>query len=300
MNIDCPKVSIGITSYNHQEFIVECLESIKNQTYKNIELIVSDDCSPDDSIEVIKNYQKENPDFKFELVAHKKNLGISKNCNQLLDRLSGDYFCLFAGDDIMMPDRIEKQVKALEENKNAIMCFTNTMWFWSETGRNVCKHFGVLQKPSLDIKKVIADFSIPTPTLLIRSSLGKNLKYDESLKYVNDFKYVIDLIKIAPVIYIDEVLTRYRKHKESATMTNYFTEDRFRLIDIFKSEFGKEYEKSIDKYEKVAYYALIMDNIKSGNKKQALKLLYKIFPDCLLTPKWWGRCFIIFRGIVLK
>lgn len=106
---DQPLVSIVAVCYNHAQFVVETLDSIKAQTYPNIELLIMDDCSSDDSVAVIKDWI-ERHDYDCTLVAHQENQGLCKTLNESLSILKGKYFQLVACDDTLLETKIATQV----------------------------------------------------------------------------------------------------------------------------------------------------------------------------------------------
>lgn len=118
-------VSIVVVTYRSSATIVETLESIKAQTYKNIELIVSDDCSPDSTIEVAQMWIDENyKRFVYaEIVKSEKNTGVSGNCNRGIARSHGEWIKSIAGDDLLIPTAIEEYVKFVSTHPEKVrMC----------------------------------------------------------------------------------------------------------------------------------------------------------------------------------
>lgn len=111
-------VSVIVVAYKSADTIVKTLESIKDQTYENLEIIVSDDCSPDDTVAVAKRWIDENKDAfrSCRLVTAQKNTGIPGNINRALEHANGVYTKLLAADDYMTPDAIAEYVRFCEEN----------------------------------------------------------------------------------------------------------------------------------------------------------------------------------------
>jgi len=293
-----PKVSIGVVTYNHREFITQCLDSIRLQDYPNVEVIVSDDASTDDTCAVVRAYMQKHPGFIKQFHAHKKNLGIARHCNFVLEKLNGDYVQTFAGDDTMLPGKIAAQVSALQANPQASLCFTNTEWFWSESGRKICNHFGLLQRPSTNLADIIADCTVPTPSILINGKWLGNTRYKPQLKYVNDFYFIVELMLKAPPIYLPMVTVRYRKHKGGITLQHYFYEDRIRLLEMFRRTLPPQYAPSIRRYGHIAQYAKIMTLLQAGKKREALKAIPSILPVVLTSPKWAVRFGAIMIGFM--
>lgn len=115
-------VSIIVLAYRSAETIVQTLDSIKNQTYKNIELIVTDDCSPDDTVKTVQEWLASNEGAlsRMQLVTTQQNTGIPGNINRALKHAKGDYVKLIAADDYMSTDAISEYVTFCEKNPNAI------------------------------------------------------------------------------------------------------------------------------------------------------------------------------------
>ncbi len=108
-----PLVSVIASCYNHSRFAVECLESIRQQTYTNMQLIIIDDCSRDDSVAVIKRWIAAH-NVQCTLLTHAKNQGVCRSFNEALSHATGDYVAITSVDDVWMPRKLEEQVKVLE------------------------------------------------------------------------------------------------------------------------------------------------------------------------------------------
>ena len=294
LKTDEPLVSIGVVTKNQEKYIVECLESIRNQTYKNIEVYVSDDASTDSTFSEIVSYCKKHPDFNCKYFVSDKTLGIAKNCNSLLDRANGQFVQIFSGDDIMMRDKIAIQVNHLQANPKAIFSFTNMEWFWSENNKKIVNHFSVLRKPREDIQSVISDFIIPTPTLLIRRDYLDKIRYNENIEYISDFYFTVEMLTKGSAVYNSYVSVRYRKHRTSSTFKSYFYEDRKKIISYFREGFPSEFEPAIKKYSYIVIYSRIMSLIQEKKKIEAIKLLPHILPAAFSSLKWMARTFTIF------
>ncbi|MCJ7507641.1 MAG: glycosyltransferase family 2 protein, partial [candidate division Zixibacteria bacterium] len=115
------KVSCIVTVYNYERFLDECLSSIRAQTFQDFELIIVDDYSSDDSVEISKKFS---PDF---LVCHETNLGTVVSKNDGIAKSTGEYVCCVDADDIIDPLFFESCVKALDEHKDACVAYPD---FW--------------------------------------------------------------------------------------------------------------------------------------------------------------------------
>ena len=115
-----PKVSIGIPSYNHEKYISETIESILNQTFQDFEIIITDDGSSDKTVEVIKEFS----DPRIKIFTFKQNQGACKALNNCIINSQGKYFAYVSSDDVWELDKLEKQVKYLDENPQTPLVFT--------------------------------------------------------------------------------------------------------------------------------------------------------------------------------
>ncbi len=109
------KIDILLATYNGEKYLKEQLDSILNQTYKNIRIIISDDCSKDTTSEILKEYQKK--DDRIELHIQKNNLGVVKNIEFLLKEVKSPYYMLADQDDYWLPEKAEKSLEKLKEEK---------------------------------------------------------------------------------------------------------------------------------------------------------------------------------------
>ena len=113
-----PLVSVPVITYNSSKFVLETLESIKAQTYQNVELIISDDCSTDNTVELCRKWVEENKErfVRTQIITSETNTGISANLNRAEAACQGEWVKEIAGDDLLMPDCIESCVQFCIEN----------------------------------------------------------------------------------------------------------------------------------------------------------------------------------------
>src|SRR5690606_28917246 len=107
-----PLVTVFMPVYNSEQYIREALESILNQTYQNLDILLVDDGSTDRSVEIIKSYQ----DTRIRLIQNEKNMGIPYTRNVGLKEAKGKYIAIMDSDDIAVSNRIERQIQYLETN----------------------------------------------------------------------------------------------------------------------------------------------------------------------------------------
>lgn len=174
-----PFVTIGIPVYNVGRFIELALRSVLAQTYTNFELIITDDGSTDNTIEEIR---KSN-DPRVKLIVDGENRGISYRLNQQIDLARGKYFVRMDGDDIMFPDRVEKEVAFLEQHPEIDVVGAGTVII--DDGNNIIG----LRQGKINCTKpedIVNNTPFIHPTVCGRTEFFKKYKYEEKLCGVED------------------------------------------------------------------------------------------------------------------
>ena len=113
------EINILMATYNGEKYVAEQIESILNQTYKNIKLIISDDCSKDRTQEIVKKYKEK--DSRIELFIQEKNLGVVKNIEFLLRQVKSPYYMLADQDDYWCPEKVEKSLQKLKTTNSDLV-----------------------------------------------------------------------------------------------------------------------------------------------------------------------------------
>jgi len=116
-----PLVTIGIPVYNEEKFIAETIESAINQTYKNLEIIISDNFSTDNSFKIAQKYACK--DKRIRLIKQENNIGSPENFKFVLKQAKGKYFCWLGAHDVFLTNYIQEGVKVLNEERNVVMVY---------------------------------------------------------------------------------------------------------------------------------------------------------------------------------
>jgi glycosyltransferase involved in cell wall biosynthesis len=212
-----PLVSVFMKSYEHEQFIAEAIESVLQQDFTDLELIIVDDASTDASKQIIERYAEQDP--RIRVIFHESNLGITKVVNDGIDAARGKFIAQIDSDDVWVKDKLRKQLAVLECNEDLIV--------WSEgalidqNGRLVGKTFSemsssVQRKKGGDIfqELLIGPYIFGTSLLYKRQNLG-DLRYDERLSYLNDYKFELELARKYQFYYVAEPLAKYRIHGQN-------------------------------------------------------------------------------------
>lgn len=206
--IESPLVSVIVPSYNHAHFITECIESIVNQTYENIELTVIDDGSIDNSPNILKKLKIK---YGFNLV-FQKNHGISYTLNRGLKEFSsGKYFACCASDDYWPLYKVEKQVRFMESNQFYPMCYGKT--YLIDEKSNLIEHKN--KSPKLYKSGWIFDdififkYHPPVNYMFRRSIFAEIGYYDETI-FAEDYYMNLKISNKYAIGFLDEYLSYYR------------------------------------------------------------------------------------------
>lgn len=231
-----PLVTVICLCYNHEDFVVATLNSVNNQSYKNIELIIIDDCSQDNSVEKIKTWllirKTEIGEKSIHFIALSENIGNCKAFNMALKLAKGKYVIDLATDDILLPQCIEKQVLQFEQlTENYAVVFANAIYI-DKNSKILHKHHKTNEiVADGDIyAKILAHSFICTPTMMMRKTVLHSLQgYDESLSY-EDFDFWIRSSRHYLYSYIDEIIVQKRILKQSLG-TQFYTKNAYKHLE---------------------------------------------------------------------
>ncbi len=255
-----PLVSVIVPSYNHEKYVKDTIESILNQTYKNIELIVIDDGSKDNSPRILEELSKKHG-FLF---IHRPNKGLTATLNEALKLAKGKYICFCASDDMYLPHKIEKQVKFMEENPEYGMCHGNVKFLKDE------RIIDNKKKPEkeIDFEELLMRDPIFAVTVMVRKEVFDKVgPYDESL-YVDDWDMWLRIAFAGFRIgYIDDYLAIYRLHETNMTKNwRIIQEDVLKILNKWKSH--PKYKLAIKRRQLICFNGYAVED-----KRRALKYL---------------------------
>ncbi len=258
-----PLVSIIVAVYNQLNVVKQALESIINQTYENIEIIVSDDCSTDGTQEVLSRIASTNP--KIRLFLQEKNLGITNNYNFLAAKVNGKYVAVFAGDDVMCPEKIEKQIVLLENNPDSSFCHhaVTILGYTSNKIQGVITHKYV--NGITTIHDVLRNLGIPgAMSIVCRRTALKVPVFSPDIPTASDWLFIIHLTMTGKGLYIEEPLCFYRKDSDyNGKDPTQYENDFLQTIDVTRATYaslGDEIDKSCD-------YALARYSLGAGYRR---------------------------------
>lgn len=213
-----PLVSVIVPTYNRAPFVEETLQSVLGQTFTDYELIVSDDCSTDGTLEILRQYRARHPD-RIRLLEADENQGVASNVNRLLDEASGKYIAYLDSDDVWLPEKLSVQTTYMEARPECAMSFHDVDTFDSTTGRSV----GLVSERvgygpgSLRGGAIERLFDLRIGSHMVshmyRAAAVGDTRFDERLHDGFDYLFRIEVVaKGGDVGAINQVLAKARQH----------------------------------------------------------------------------------------
>lgn len=313
-----PLVSISIPVYNAEKTIAETIQSIINQTYNNLEIIIVDNASTDNTLQVIKKFK----DPRIKIYKNNKNIGAEKNFSKCVKLAKGRYIAIFHADDVYTKNMIKKQVEVFQNNPNIAAVFTRAnkinssgeiigeSRIPSHLKNKKCYHFYEIFTSILENGNFLV-----TPSVMVKSEIYKKMipfnekKFDTSA----DLDMWLRILEKHPIAIIDEKLMSYRISYEQGSYqlrkTRTEEADFFKVMNYYLSKFGtleippnilKKYELLIQ-IDKIRCAINFLVKNKSEDAKKLLKnsLSIKLFKMAIRNDKkiYFTTYFII--GVIL-
>lgn len=219
-----PLVSILIAAYNHDRFVLKCLNSIKNEVYENIEICIIDDGSSDSTAKVIEKWIMDNPRYTVTF-RKQKNRGICTTANRLIDMSKGQYLLWLASDDYLINNTINQRVELLELNKHkdvvvsdALVVDENDSIISNSTieqyNRGKKKRF---YHDSTILIDTIKNPSISGSTYMVRRKLYNKIGYFNRLLKAEDWFFFQRAASLNKIMFYDKVVSCYRVHSKNTS-----------------------------------------------------------------------------------
>ncbi|TNE84070.1 MAG: glycosyltransferase [Gammaproteobacteria bacterium] len=285
-----PLVSVAISCYNHGAYIRECILSVLNQTYPRTELIVIDDGSSDQSVEKIRELLDEGHHFTF---LAQENAGLPSALNKALGLSSGKYFVPFGSDDVMLLDRIEKQVKYMDRSPHIVACGGNVLKI-DQHGRFVEKQ-KMRRGGEVGFDDIFAGGmrGLPAPTMMIlREALCSIGGFNQNIP-LEDLYIQLSLARRSGRLgMLDDLLAYYRVHPTNTYKNiNYMVDSVLDTYECFSDAPG--YEKA-----KFSFLNSMLLRASKKNRKVAMSVLKKIPLKKLEGKGWRALMLIVLKTIV--
>ncbi len=222
-------VSICLPVFNGADFLPAAIESALNQTHKNFELLIADDCSTDQSLQIIERYAKS--DSRIQYWQNEMRLGLFPNYNACLARTMGPYIKLHAQDDLWQPTLIERALSILETQANVALVSTRRKVI-DENGRAI-PHEGIITAVDLfgaaesypgeemishslnPLRNIIGE---PCTVMFRKESIGSG--FATQFRHIGDIEYWLRILQKGDYAFIDDELASFRNHARGASASN--------------------------------------------------------------------------------
>ncbi|MBR1908272.1 glycosyltransferase [bacterium] len=237
------KVSVIITSYNYEQYIKDVIKSVLNQTFTDFELIIIDDCSSDNSAEIIKSFN----DDRIKFIQNDKNYGLKYSVKKAVETAQGEWIAFLESDDLWVSNNLETRLKYAEKYPDVGIIFNDVEEFgdrkWIEAVKNnFTRTRKILNKMNfpknifydINIYNLIMTFS----SVMIKREFFENLNFDTPIDALLDWWIYIHVSYQTKAFYIKEKLTKWRQHKQSYIFrkkkTKFKSAQIEAYIDIYK------------------------------------------------------------------
>ena len=223
-----PLISVLVPAYNHAKYIWSCLDSILSDGYPNLEVIVLDDGSTDETYLLAGEWFSANGNrLNHYLLMRQDNQGVTKTLNTLLRTFTGEYFVLLASDDMLLEHGIELRFATLKDAPTALAVFADAIGI-DETGMEICSSV-LLDKFHASVNALsncrtrpydlILNWCIPGPVFLAKREVLKKIGYYNESFRIEDRDYYLKLIASDALAFVAGKVAAYRLHDAASTGT---------------------------------------------------------------------------------
>ena len=214
-----PRLSVCIPAYNNSPYIKDTIEAVLKQDVEDFELVIVDDCSKDDTVNIIESIN----DPRIRLIRNEKNLGMTGNWNKCISSAEGEYIKLICADDILYEGSLRKELQALKDNPEVNLVMSDTLLIDMD-GKKVGSFKRWHVKGAMDGKKLAKIsllfnnfFGAPCNNMFRKEAALKVGGFDKRFNYILDFDFWVSLACLGKVYIIHEPLNGFRIRSDSNT-----------------------------------------------------------------------------------
>jgi len=263
--------------YNGERYLIESIESVVQQNYKNWELIFYDNSSSDDSKNIFLKYQKKDKRFKYFKSKKKEDLGLARL--NAFKKIKGSYFLFFDCDDYILPNKLTTQIK-LFNNKFVGAVYSNSLFFSKYNKKKLYNNSDI--KDGQIFYDLIENYNISLDTIIFKTDAVKKLSnvLDPKFDLIHDLDLIIRLSKLYVIRYCPKVLSHWRAHYNSTSNNAYskFVKEKKifekKIIALYPKD--TKLKKSLNKFRQSYYVEQCIGYLLEGKNSLTRKLLKKI------------------------
>lgn len=261
-----PLVTIISPCYNHSDYVISSLDSIRRQTYPNIEHIIIDDFSSDNSVNKIEGWIRKH-NYKCRFICHTENKGISYTLNESIRLMQGDYWSPLSTDDVIHPERTSEMVKAYSLDENIGMVVSDAAYFndngeiISHKGFDSVLKFNIHHRKDINVETNFGTYEtllggnyFVSSLMLKKSVWDKVGLFNEELK-MEDWDMWLRVSQACRIHFLDKKLMYYRLHdNNSVNQREVMISDFYKTFALQKKNcYGSPYEKIFIKQYKILF-----------------------------------------------
>lgn len=274
-----PKISVVMSVYNGSRYLDESIRSILGQTFPDLEFIIVDDSSIDETYDILEGYRKK--DARVIVLKNETNIGLTKSLNNGIKKASGGYIARQDADDISMPDRLKKQLDFLERNED--YCCLGTFYSIIDRHGNIKYDVKLPTNPE-DLNRALKTVNplCHGSVMFRKQSAEKVGLYPEDYRYSQDYAFWHALARSFKLANLPEFLYRARIHKEAIGIRN--KQEQWKSVFMIKKDLGllKGCQKPLRHFIADEFFGNSRFFYKTGMKRLAINnflngLFYKFF-----------------------
>ena len=257
-----PKVTVLMSVYNGEKYLNEAIDSILGQTFKDFEFLIVNDGSTDKTREILESYK----DPRIRIINNEKNIGLTKSLNIGLRIVKGEYIARQDADDISCGNRLERQIKFLDEKLDIAIVGTN--YFRINEKGDIIQEIKRQEKDK-DIKKYLLNGNqLGHGTIMFRKSCIEKVGfYREEFKFAQDYDFVLHFSEKYKLANIPETLYKWRINSDSVSVSRKIIQDRYAKLAL--RLFNERKKLGYDRLEKGEKIEEIFNNsFEVINKKE--------------------------------
>lgn len=301
-------VTIGVITYNSGKYVIETLDSIYRQTYDNIELIISDDCSTDDTISLCEEWLSHHSQrfVHSELIKVSVNTGTSANCNRILKKCQGYWLKLIAGDDLLFDNAITEYLTFVESDANIVATFADSVHFKGKVDDKLYSHdpldleklaFGNSSSAKRQFHILCKKFIGSGPTFFIRTDKVKEMGgYDERFRLQEDYPLFLKLTRAGYKLHLLKKELVYKRVTNDSVQYQKTNKDNIfgnlTIESIREYKFLYKYENMNRVWRHLLNFSMWLQNkiLDSGNRRSNFKSKFYFIMYRLFDPiDWYSR-----------
>ena len=279
-----PKVCVLIATYNGANYLAEQLESIADQTYKNIALLVSDDGSTDDTLAILEEYKKK---IDIKVVNNTNTHGAFANFfNAMRNAPKADFYAFSDHDDVWNKDKIQKMVDVIKNEKEPALVYSDSEIVdenLQPNGQTFVRMNNYYLKPGSELKQLLVSNYIQGCAMLFNKALFDKLDKYPNPSFAHDWWVAVSSALLGKIFFINEPLHKYRQHSNNAVGKGKSALAKLGNITVLKKQWQKDNKLSLmqakklvelypknDRIEIVKQYIDIFNNQKGFKRKRAM------------------------------